>query len=131
MDFSTLPGIYSKPLRSTPIEWQGDPLKVVSLGCGSQSTLTPEAIADLKNANVIFGAPHHFDEISTIETNAEKICFPSPFSDLRDSLEARQNEQVVVLASGDALFYGIGSWLNKLIGHAHLIFRPNVSSVQY
>ena len=131
MDFTTLPGIYSRSLRSTPINWQGDPLKVVSLGCGSHSTLAPEAIADLKNASVIFGSSHHFEETSQIETNAEKICFPSPFSDLRNMLEARQDKKIAVLASGDALFYGVGSWLIRLIGDAHLVFRPNISSIQY
>ena len=46
-------------------------------------------------------------------------------------LEDRQDDQVAVLASGDALVYGVGSWLIKLIGNENLIFRPNVSSVQY
>ena len=131
MDYPTLPGIYSKPLRSTPIKWQGGPIKVVSLGCGSHSTLTSAAIADLKSANVIFGSPHHFEEISQIETNAERICFPSPFSKLRNTLEACQDKQIIVLASGDALFYGVGIWLIRLIGDTHLIFHPNISSIQY
>ncbi|PLX73979.1 MAG: cobalamin biosynthesis bifunctional protein CbiET [Desulfuromonas sp.] len=38
---------------------------------------------------------------------------------------------VVVLASGDPLFFGIGRYLLRNLPHADLEFVPNVSSVQY
>ena len=37
----------------------------------------------------------------------------------------------MVLASGDALFFGVGKWLVQLVGGEHLVFHPNVSSIQH
>ena len=113
-----------------PIEWHGETISVVSLGCGQLSVLAPQAVDAMQNAQVIFGAKHHFDEIAAIHTQAQKIIFPAPFPALSAALAQHQCKRVCVLASGDALFFGIGSWLNRHIGNRHLRFYPNISSVQ-
>jgi precorrin-6Y C5,15-methyltransferase (decarboxylating) len=43
--------------------------------------------------------------------------------------EQMVNKKVVVLASGDPLFYGIGSTLSRHIDKKHLRIHPNISSV--
>jgi precorrin-6Y C5,15-methyltransferase (decarboxylating) len=116
----------------TKIEWQGQNIAVVSLGCGQLSTLTPQAIEAISQSEVIVGSEHHFDEISHIQSTAKKVIFPSPFSALGPLLAelSEQDQRVCILASGDALFFGIGSWLNRQLGNQHLSFYPNISSVQ-
>ena len=131
MTSSDLPGFYSKPLKSAPIEWIGTPVAVVGLGCGAKSVLGEAAVRALQKAQQIYGSDHHMVEIGHIETRAEKIRFPSPFSALRDRLDQNQDKQIAVLASGDALFYGVGSWLIKLLKRENLAFYPNISSIQY
>jgi len=116
------------------IEWQGQPVSVVSLGCGALSALTPQAIEAIKQSEVIIGSKHHFDDISDIQNTAKKITFPSPFSALATLLselsKQKKGKRICILASGDALFFGIGSWLNRQLGNQNLNFYPNISSIQ-
>lgn len=123
-------GIYSERLEAKPIQWRGRPISVVSLGCHEPGVLIAEAIIALQQAEVIFGSAHHFDKIIHIKTAAEKLIFAAPFGRLAEQLTLNQQKSIAVLASGDALIYGIGSWLNRLVGNSHLIFYPNISSVQ-
>jgi precorrin-6Y C5,15-methyltransferase (decarboxylating) len=116
------------------IEWQGQNIAVISLGCGQLSALTPQAIEAIRMSEVIVGSEHHFNEITHIDTAAEKVTFPSPFSALAQLLtqliEQKQGRRICILASGDALFFGVGSWLKRQFGNQHLSFYPNISSVQ-
>jgi len=112
------------------IHWKGEPISVVSLGCDRLSALTSIAIQAIREAQVIFGSPHHFREIEDIETKAEKIVFASPFSNLGSQLDTQQSKRVVVLASGDALYFGVGKYLTRIVGSNRLTFHPNISSVQ-
>ena len=112
------------------IEWQGDAISVISLGCDRLTALAPQAIEAIQNAEVILGGEHHFDEIASIKTKAEKVFFPSPFSELAKKIVQHKSSRLCVLASGDALFFGVGSWLVRNIGSRHLNFYPNISSIQ-
>ena len=40
-----------------------------------------------------------------------------------------KNRRVVVLASGDPLFYGIGATLAKALGTDKVVVHPNISTV--
>ena len=130
--WSLLGGNIIARLQSMPerIRWHGQRIAVVSLGCNQHSRLTVAANKSLQQAQIIFGATHHFEEIAHIATIAEKICFPSPFSGLAEQLMLHQHQSLAVLASGDALLYGVGNWLNQLVGRENLVFYPNISSVQ-
>ena len=116
--------------QDVTIEWQGESIAVISLGCVQLSALTPQAIEAISQSELIVGSEHHFNEIADIDTTAQKVTFPSPFSALGTLLEQNQNKRVCILASGDALFFGVGSWLNRNIGNQNLNFYPNISSVQ-
>ncbi len=113
-----------------PIEWHGPPLSVVSLGCSKRALLSQDALADIGKAELIYGLERHFRQISGIKSDARKVVFPSPLAGLREMLIAEQPARIVALASGDALFYGIGDWLGRLIARDKLRFHPNISSIQ-
>ena len=125
---SDIPGIYHKTVKTEPIAWSGPAIDVVSLGCGS--SLSAAATQAVTNAELVLGSARQLQEIAHIETRADQQAFPSPFSELADILAGNQDKSIVVLASGDALFYGVGSWLDRVIGRQHLVFHPNISSVQ-
>lgn len=127
------------------MQWNGQKIQVVSLGIGDVNSLGADALNAIKSAELIIGAKHHLlaidslwdqknsnncntslDENSTIV----KVLFPSPFNALSQLIEKSNNKAITILASGDALFYGVGVWLVKNIGREHLVFHPNVSSVQ-
>lgn len=118
------------------MEWPGPPLSVVSLGCGSLSSLSSAASGAIAQADILLGAPHHFAEIAALRHQGEKINYPSPLSkrdkwdELRVLLHRHRHQRIAVLASGDALFFGVGAALNDLLERAHLRFYANISSVQ-
>lgn len=110
-------------------------IDVVSLGIGDPQQLATAARECIAGADIIIGAPHHFDKIAGFDTVAEQIAYPSPIAKLDSLLQHYQKPQyqhhkVTVLASGDALFYGIGSILVETIQRANLRFHPNISSIQ-
>ena len=113
-----------------PVQWHGPPLSVVSLGCGERTLLSEDALEDLGKAELIYGLERHFRQIAGVESGARRVVFPSPLSGLRARLIADQPARMVVLGSGDALFYGIGDWLGRWIANDKLRFHPNISSIQ-
>lgn len=121
------------------MQWNGQKIQVVSLGVGQIETLAHVAIEAIQAAEVIIGAEHHFATIDSLfeknnglenNNHPETVLFPSPFNELTHLLEKYQHKSVVVLASGDALFYGVGNWLVKNIGQQNIVFHSNVSSMQ-
>ncbi len=118
------------PIPPAPLEWRGPPLSVVSLGCADKALLSKDAVADLAQAQLIYGSERHFHQIAELQSDARKVVFPSPLCGLREMLIANQSCRIVTLASGDALFYGIGEWLGRWIARDKLRFHPNISSVQ-
>lgn len=120
------------------MQWNGQKIQVVSLGIGELETLTSVALDAITAADIVIGAQHHLDTIDKLlnynngvqNTKAERILFPSPFNELTQLIEKNETKAITILASGDALFYGVGVWLNKNVGREHLVFHPNVSSVQ-
>ncbi len=113
------------------MQWHGRQIQVVSLGVGDTDSLTQAALAALKTADVVIGAQHHLDTVNKLlANNTEKNLFPSPFNKLIALLDQNKNKEIVVLASGDALFYGVGKYLSENLSKESLVFHPNVSAMQ-
>lgn len=112
------------------MEWTGEPIEVVSLGIGDAATLPRAARAALGTADVVVGSTRHFAVIDALGIGARREPYPSPMSKLPEVLAGLETGKVVVLASGDALFYGIGRLLIQLVGRKALRFHPNISSIQ-
>jgi len=121
------------------MQWNGQKIQVISLGIGEIDTLGKEALQAIKSAEIIIGAKHHMETVDSLlyknnkleeNSNIKKVLFPSPFNELAQTIEQNKNKAITILASGDALFYGVGVWLAKNIGREHLVFHPNVSSMQ-
>ena len=120
------------------MQWNGKNIQVVSLGVGDLQTLASAGIDAITTADIVIGAQHHLDTIDKLFNNdsnptsatAEKILFPSPFNQLNRLIDRNKTKTITILASGDALFYGVGVWLLKNVGRENLVFHPNVSSVQ-
>jgi Precorrin-6B methylase 1 len=50
---------------------------------------------------------------------------------LKKLLVEQYDQNVVLLASGDPLLYGIGSWTLREFGSDHVTVVPGISSIQY
>ena len=121
------------------MQWNGHKIQVVSLGVGDTPNLDLDALHAIKSAELIIGAEHHLETVDSLlgrsnsideSSHIQKVLFPSPFNELAQLIEQNQKKTITILASGDALFYGVGVWLVKNIGREHLVFHPNVSSLQ-
>ena len=82
-------------------------LQIVGLGADGLEGLRPAARAAVESAEVIFGADRHHQ--LTLEVEAERVAWPSPFDHLLNRLEAYRGRRVAVLVSGDPLWRSAAS----------------------
>ena len=100
-------------------------IHVVSLGTALR---VPDAARPvLSNAGLVIGAKRH---LASVGCGAVPSCeYPSPIDGLTELLRRSKEQSIVMLASGDALFFGIGSWLLRH-GYPNLHWYPNVTTLQ-
>ncbi len=108
-------------------DWPGPPVQVIGMGMDA-GALGQSARAALAQAELLIGAAAHLAAFP--ELTAEKRSYPSPMSGLGDLLRANSGRRIALLASGDPLFYGISGALLRYLPPEHLVFHPNVTSIQ-
>lgn len=110
-------------------DWPGPPIEVIGMGMGMDAdSLGRAAQAALERAELVIGAAAHLAAFPNLR--AEQRPYPSPMSGLWNVLRANAGRRIVLLASGDPLFFGISNTLLRHLPPAHLVFHPNVSSIQ-
>lgn len=103
--------------------------RVIVIGIGmSASDLTRAHLEIIEKADILIGGKRHlsFFEHLPVEKQVIDSHLNSLFEYIREQF---QNKQIVVLASGDPLYYGIGQKLKKTLGSNHIMFYPNITSV--
>jgi precorrin-6Y C5,15-methyltransferase (decarboxylating) len=102
---------------------------VVGIGADGWDGLSPAARTALRDSDVVLGVERQFDLLDPSVT-AERVSWPSPLVPAIPSvLAGLAGRKVAVLASGDPMFYGIGSTLARVVGASRLHVFPAVSSV--
>lgn len=83
-------------------------LTVIGIGEDGFAGLGQQAQYAIIKADVIFGGARH---LALVEGHhqAESLAWPSPFSQSYAMIEEKRGCQVVVLASGDPMFFGMGA----------------------
>ena len=110
--------------------WNGPTLEVIGLGLAGEA-LSAEARQALDSAELVIGAPRHFEALEQQGLDVPRRAhFPSPFSALWSLLAEHSGQRIVLLASGDPLFYGLGGHLRKHLTAEQLRLYPAVSSIQ-
>jgi precorrin-6Y C5,15-methyltransferase (decarboxylating) len=102
---------------------------VTVIGMGmSPSDLTRTHRQLIDDAEVLIGSRRHLVHFQ--ETPSEKKELSGDLDELGEFIKARMDgASMVVLASGDPLFYGIGAYLRRHLPENRLRFYPNVSAV--
>jgi precorrin-6Y C5,15-methyltransferase (decarboxylating) len=85
-------------------------LSVIGIGEDGTAGLSPSARALLDAAEVVVGGSRH---LGLVAGPAEKLSWPSPFAGAQALLESLRGRRVVVLASGDPMWFGIGATLAR------------------
>jgi precorrin-6Y C5,15-methyltransferase (decarboxylating) len=105
------------------------PLAVVGIGADGWDGLSPRARRTIEGADVLRGSARQL-ELVPAEVTAERVPWPSPMAPaLAALLEAHPGRRVVVLASGDPMFSGVGTSLVRLHGAGAVEVVPHPSSV--
>ena len=107
------------------------PIIVVGITDLGAESLTPEAQALVDSAQVLCGGERHlafFPDHPAARITLNSRALKSRIDDLIETLRC-ETRRVVVLASGDPDFYGIGPLLASRLGHDRVRIIPNVGSV--
>jgi precorrin-6Y C5,15-methyltransferase (decarboxylating) len=104
-------------------------INIVGLGAGGWPDLTGTSREVLRSAQVVLGGARQLALLDDSVTGL-RVAWPSPLVPaLPGLLEAYADQRVAVLASGDPMFFGIGSNLVELVGPDRVRVFPHVSSV--
>lgn len=102
---------------------------VIGIGDDGCVGLSSKAMGAVVKAQVLAGGLRHLDFFPQFE--GERIIFKDEIGKAIDRIaELAHENSVCVLASGDPLFYGIGSLISKKVGATHVDFIPAPSSIQ-
>ncbi len=98
-------------------------ITVVGIGADGLAGLAPAARAVVEAAEVLVGGERHLALAEGIA--AERHPWPSPLAAGRALLESLRDRRVVVLASGDPMWFGIGATLARWYPAAELAVLPH------
>ncbi|MCF8087184.1 MAG: precorrin-6y C5,15-methyltransferase (decarboxylating) subunit CbiE [Desulfotignum sp.] len=103
------------------------PIHVIGIGQGKQN-LTQQYLDIIRTADVLVGGRRLLNLFCSHQ--GETIVLDRHIDRAMDKIKDRMTRcQVVVLASGDPLFYGIGTTLMAHIDKTFIQFYPNICSV--
>ncbi|GAB1581874.1 precorrin-6y C5,15-methyltransferase (decarboxylating) subunit CbiE [Phyllobacterium phragmitis] len=105
-------------------------LTIIGIGEDGVEGLGRAAREALACAEIIFGGRRHLDFLDDGIKGA-RIAWPTPFSSGIDMILSHRGEAVVVLASGDPMFYGMGATLSRHIppDEMHILSFPSSFSL--
>lgn len=107
---------------AAPSPW----LALVGLGEDGRAGLSPEALAALDEAEIVFGGERHIALIGAVRGEAR--TWPQPFRNALPAILAERGRKVCVLATSDPFHYGIGAGLTKAISAQEMRIIPQLSS---
>jgi precorrin-6Y C5,15-methyltransferase (decarboxylating) len=102
---------------------------VVGVGAEGWAGLSPTAQATIRDGEIVLGSTRQL-ALLPADVATVREAWPTPLLPaLRRILDAHAGHRLVVLASGDPMFFGIGSTLVHLLGAAVVDVLPHPSSV--
>ncbi|MGI3169300.1 precorrin-6y C5,15-methyltransferase (decarboxylating) subunit CbiE [Pseudooceanicola sp. C21-150M6] len=103
-------------------------LHIVGIGEDGMEGLLPATRAVVEAAEVIIGGDRHH-RLSDAVT-AERLAWPSPFDALIGQLKGLRGQRVVVLATGDPLWFSVGARIGRALPAGEIVFHPQLSAFQ-
>ncbi|KAF0213705.1 MAG: precorrin-6y C5 15-methyltransferase (Decarboxylating) CbiE [Methylocystaceae bacterium] len=100
-------------------------LSLIGLGEDGPDALTPAARALVAQASLIVGGARH---LAMIDAPAERLQWPSPLSDALPRILAQRGKPIVILASGDPFFYGVGDLIARHLAPDEIFCVPAPSA---
>ena len=104
-------------------------LSVIGIGEDGVDGLSSRALDVLSSAEVIIGGDRHHT-LAPNET-AQRIAWPSPFDAMIDEIRSHRGKKIVILVTGDPLWYSVGARILKSIPASEIEFFPQLSAFQW
>lgn len=104
-------------------------ITVLGIGPGDPGLRLAGTQQFLAQADVVIGSARQLKTFPEIP--AEKAMKLPRLNELKEYLTANSAKQVVLLASGDPLLYGIGTWVTTNFSEQQVVIVPGISSIQY
>jgi precorrin-6B C5,15-methyltransferase / cobalt-precorrin-6B C5,C15-methyltransferase len=105
----------------------GEPwLSVVGIGDDGLASLSPAARAVVEAGEVLVGGRRQLALVA--HDGAERLAWRRPLEATFDDLEARRGRKVVVLASGDPMWFGVGESLARRFAPEEMRVLPAPSA---
>jgi precorrin-6Y C5,15-methyltransferase (decarboxylating) len=102
-------------------------LWVIGIGLDGVAGLAPAARALLDQAELVVGGERHLAMLPTGH-KAQRHVWPSPFSAAKPLLEGLRGRRVVVLASGEPLWFGAASTLLRWFDPSEITVVPHLGA---
>lgn len=102
-------------------------LSILGIGEDGIEGLSDRARALLRNARLVVGGARHLDLAASV-IDCETMVWPCPIEAAIPTILARRGEAVVVLASGDPFFFGVGPLIARAVARDEFICLPGISS---
>jgi precorrin-6B C5,15-methyltransferase / cobalt-precorrin-6B C5,C15-methyltransferase len=103
-------------------------LHIVGIGEDGVDGLSPATRAVVEAAEVIVGGDRHHRLSDAV--NARRVAWPSPFDAMIDTIRSFRGSRVVVLVTGDPLWFSVGARIARAIPPDQIVFHPQVSAFQ-
>jgi precorrin-6Y C5,15-methyltransferase (decarboxylating) len=104
-------------------------IDVIGIGADGAAGLRPELVACIQGADFLAGGERHLGYFP--DARGERLVLKDNLGELVRQLSKRlPGQRCVVLASGDPLFYGVGSSLVAFFGPGSVWAEPAMSSMQ-
>ncbi len=103
-------------------------LHIVGIGEDGMEGLSAATRAVVEAAEIIVGGDRHHRLSDNV--TAERVAWPSPFDALIDLLTSHRGRRVVVLATGDPLWFSVGARIGRAIPPSEITYHPQLSAFQ-
>ena len=104
-----------------------NPVNIIGMGMGPQD-LTDDHLKIIKQTDILVGGKRLLNYFSELDVLKKTIG-----RDIEAVIEFVKNQvthkKIVVLASGDPLFFGIGATLISALGPSNVVIHPNISTL--
>ena len=111
-------------------------IHVVGIGMAGAESLSADVRSLIEAADVLVGAQRHLDGLGYLLKRPDPVegwplgNLDQMFELVRSRLQSQPNTRIVILASGDPLFFGLGRLLLVNFPAEQLVFHPHISAIQ-
>jgi precorrin-6Y C5,15-methyltransferase (decarboxylating) len=101
-------------------------LSIIGIGEDGIAGLSPAARERIECAELLVGGERHLAMVPP--STAERLCWTTPLHDTLPKILARRGQRIVVLASGDPMWFGIGPSLLRQLSPEDVTVLPQVGA---